>query len=118
MMEAYATVLVFAIVAVAFAVVALLVAALLRPKVADALKPTTYECGMEAIGSTEIKTNVRFYIFALLFVIFDVEALYVYPWAVTARSLGPTAIVEMGIFLGILIGGLAYAWGQGALSWE
>jgi len=118
MAEAYFTVLIFVIVGVAFAAVALIAAALLRPYVADPLKRTTYECGMDAIGTTEIKTNIRFYLFALLFVIFDVEALYVYPWAVTAKSLGPTALVEMAIFLAILLCGLAYAWGKGALVWE
>jgi NADH-quinone oxidoreductase subunit A len=118
MAEAYFTVLIFVIVGVGFAAVALIAAAVLRPYVADPLKRTTYECGMDAIGSTEIKTNIRFYLFALLFVIFDVEALYVYPWAVTAKALGPTALAEMAVFLAILLAGLAYAWGKGALVWE
>ncbi len=118
MMSAYLTVYVFALIAVAFAAVSLFASSLLRPKVEDAVKGTTYECGMPAVGTTEIKTHVRFYVYALLFVIFDVEALYVYPWAVTARASGGVALVEMGIFLAILLLGLAYAWGKGALSWE
>ena len=93
MAEAYFTVLVFAVVAVGFPAVVLIAAAVLRPYVADPVKRTTYECGMDAIGTTEIETNIRFYLFALLFVIFDVEALYVYPWAVSAKSLGPVALV-------------------------
>jgi NADH-quinone oxidoreductase subunit A len=73
---------------------------------------------MPTVGTTEIKTHIRFYLYALLFVVFDVEALYVIPWAVAARGMGPTALAEMGVFLGILLLGLIFAWGKGALSWE
>ena len=118
MADAYFTVFLFCIIAVAFAAVTLIAAAILRPYVADPLKRTTYECGMDAIGTTEIKTNIRFYLFALLFVIFDVEALFVLPWAVDVKALGVPALAEMGVFLTILIAGLAYAWGKGALTWE
>lgn len=117
-MNPYGTVLVFALVAAAFAGVSLAAAALLRPKVADPIKSTTYECGIPAVGSTEVNTNIRFYIYALLFVIFDVEVLFVYPWAVSARGLGTVALVEMLIFLGVLFVGLIYAWKKGALEWE
>jgi len=98
------------VVALLFAAVTLAAAKLLRPRVEYARKLSTYECGIPAIGTTEVKLNIRFYVFALLFVLFDVETLYVYPWAV--------AVAEMGIFLGILILGLAYAWGKGVLVWE
>ena len=118
MAEAYFTVLLFAAVGIAFSAVTLSVAAIVRPYMADPIKRTTYECGMDAVGTTEVKTNIRFYVFALLFVIFDVEALFVYPWAVTVKALGPTAIAEMAVFLTILLAGLGYAWGKGALSWE
>ena len=91
---------------------------LLRPQVADSIKETTYECGMPAVGGTEVRTNVRFYVYALLFVIFDVETLFVYPWAVTARDLGPMALLEMIVFLAVLFLGLVYAWRKGALTWE
>lgn len=118
MMPAYLTVYVFALIAVAFAAVTLIAASILRPKVPDALKLSTYECGMPAVGSTEIKTHIRFYLYALLFVIFDVEALFVIPWAVTVRRMGGLALVEMGVFLAVLLLGLIFAWGKGALSWE
>ncbi|MFH1725928.1 MAG: NADH-quinone oxidoreductase subunit A [Elusimicrobiota bacterium] len=118
MMLDYVTIFAFALVAMLFAAVSMIGAQLVRPKVADPIKQTTYECGMEAIGSTEIKTNIRFYVFALLFVIFDVEVLFVYPWAVTVREIGPIALVEMLIFLAILFVGLVYAWGKGALEWD
>ena len=113
-----ANVLVFFLVALAFAVIALFAAYLLRARVRDPRKTTTYECGMEPIGTTEIKTNIRFYIYALLFVLFDVEALYIYPWAVNARELGGFAILEMMVFLAVLFLGLVFAWRKGALQWE
>lgn len=114
----YVTIYAFALVAVLFAAGALIAADLVRPSVPDPIKDTTYECGMEAVGSTEIKTNIRFYVFALLFVIFDVETLFVYPWAVTVREIGPVAIIEMLIFLAVLFLGLVYAWRKGALTWD
>jgi NADH-quinone oxidoreductase subunit A len=118
MMNAFAVVYALTLLAVAFAAVTLIAAKLLRPRVAYARKLSTYECGIPATGTTEVKLNIRFYVFALLFVLFDVETLYVYPWAVTAKSIGPTAIGEMGVFLAILFIGLAYAWAKGALEWE
>jgi NADH-quinone oxidoreductase subunit A len=118
MMTAYASVYAITIVALAFATVTLVAAKLLRPRVEYARKLSTYECGIPATGTTEVKLNIRFYVFALLFVLFDVETLYVFPWAVTARGLGQVAIVEMAIFLAILFIGLAYAWAKGALQWE
>lgn len=118
MMPDYALIFAFALVAVGFAAVSLIAASLLRPSLPDAVKQSTYECGIEAVGTTEVKTNIRFYLFALLFVIFDVEALFVLPWAVTVRELGPVALIEMLVFLVILFMGLAYAWGKGALAWD
>lgn len=118
MMNALATVYALVLTGVAFAAVVLIAAKLLRPKVEYARKLSTYECGIPASGSTEVKLNIRFYVFALLFVIFDVETLFVYPWAVTARSLGNVALAEMGVFLAILFLGLGFAWKKGALVWE
>lgn len=118
MMSAYAAVYAFFLVGVAFAAVTLVAAQLLRPRMSYPRKLSTYECGIPATGGTEVNLNVRFYVFALLFVIFDVETLFVYPWAVAARELGALAIAEMGVFLAILFLGLAYAWGKGALEWE
>ncbi len=118
MTAAYAVVYAFLLVGVAFAAVTLIAAKLLRPRVEYARKLSTYECGIPAVGTTESKLNIRFYIFALLFVVFDVETLYVYPWAVTAGELGRLALCEMGVFLAILFLGLAFAWKKGALQWE
>ena len=118
MMLDYLTVYAFGAIAVLFAAVSLLAAWLLRPSAEDPLKQTTYECGIPSIGTTEVKTNIRFYLYALLFVIFDVEVLFVFPWAVNVRAMGPVALLEMLIFMAVLVLGLFYAWGKGALTWE
>jgi NADH-quinone oxidoreductase subunit A len=118
MMNAYVTVYAISLLALAFAAVTLIAAKLLRPRVEYARKLSTYECGIPAVGTTEVKLNIRFYVFALLFVLFDVETLFIYPWAVTARSIGTPALIEMAVFLAILFVGLAYAWAKGALQWE
>ncbi len=118
MMNAYAVVFAFVVVAVGFAAITLIAAKILRASAPYARKESTYECGIPAVGSTEIKLNVRFQTYALLFVLFDVEVLYVFPWAVTAKETGALALYEMGVFLGILMLGLAFAWRKGALNWE
>jgi NADH-quinone oxidoreductase subunit A len=117
-MSAFAAVYAITLIALAFATVTLVAAKLLRPRVEYARKLSTYECGIPATGTTEVKLNIRFYLFALLFVLFDVETLFVYPWAVTAKGLGHFALAEMAVFLAILFTGLAYAWAKGALHWE
>ncbi len=117
-MDWVAVVFVFVLTGVLFGIVALVAAKLLRPRLPYQRKLSTYECGMPAEGSTEVKVNIRFYVFALLFVIFDVEMLFIYPWAVTARELGGLAIAEMAVFLAILFLGLIYAWRKGALVWD
>ncbi|PCI40459.1 MAG: NADH-quinone oxidoreductase subunit A [Elusimicrobia bacterium] len=118
MMIDYVTIYAFLVVGLGFAAVSLIAAQLLRPDVPDEVKEATYECGMPAIGTTEVKTNIRFYVFALLFVIFDVETLFVFPWAVTVKEIGSVALIEMFIFLTILFLGLVYAWAKGALEWD
>jgi len=90
---------------------------LVRPKKPDPIKESTYECGLETIGETWVRFRVQYYIYALVFVIFDIETVFLYPWAVAYNQLGLFALVEMFIFLAILVGGLAYAWRKGALEW-
>ena len=80
-------------------------------------KLTPYECGVPPVGDTRIPFAVRYYIFALLFVIFDVEAVFLYPWALIFRDLGVQGFIEMMIFIAVLGLGLAYAWIKGALEW-
>ncbi len=82
-----------------------------------AAKLTTYECGIEPFSDSWSPFAIRYYLFALLFVLFDVEAVFLYPWAVIFRSMGVTGFVEMMIFIAVLLCGLFYAWGKGALEW-
>ena len=96
---------------------ALLIAKLISPKSFSVKKAEPYECGIPTRGESMIQFKPGYYIFAILFLIFDVETLFLYPWAVIARSLGPQSLLYIGIFLFILILGLAYAWRKGALKW-
>ncbi|MBG9787715.1 MULTISPECIES: NADH-quinone oxidoreductase subunit A [Brevibacillus] len=91
---------------------------LLRPNKPNAEKQTTYESGNIPIGDSWVRFNVKYYIFALLFVIFDVETLFLYPWAVAFNELGLFALVEMSIFIVLLIIGLLYAWRKKVLEWN
>src|SRR5437588_9769912 len=94
-----------------------LVTFLLRPKRSYALKNQTYECGLETTGDSWVQFKVQYYIFALIFVIFDIETVFIYPWAVAYKQIGLFALVEMLVFILILVMGLAYAWRKGALEW-
>ncbi|MBI1800468.1 MAG: NADH-quinone oxidoreductase subunit A [Chloroflexi bacterium] len=94
-----------------------LIAFLLRPKRPYALKKQTYECGLETAGDTWVQFKIQYYIFALVFVVFDIETVFIYPWAVAYQQVGLFALAEMIVFIGILFMGLAYAWRKGALEW-
>ena len=90
----------------------------LRPNNPTPEKLTTYESGVEPFGEAHVRYNVRYYLFALMFLAFDVEIMYLYPWAVSFDSLGLFGLVEMLIFLGLLVIGLAYAWKKKVLEWK
>jgi|SRR3990172_10751998 NADH-quinone oxidoreductase subunit A len=93
-------------------------AALLGPRRPSAVKLAPFECGSDPIGSARERFGVKFYMIALLFIVFDVEAVFVYPWAVLLKELGWVGYVEMAIFAFTLVVGLAYVWKKGALDWE
>jgi NADH-quinone oxidoreductase subunit A len=114
----YLTVAVFAGFGILLVLLSVGISALLRPKKPSAAKATSYECGMDPVGGGWSQTHVRFYIYGLLFLIFDVEAVFIFPWAVRLESLGGFALVEMAIFIVILLGGLVYAVRKGVLRWE
>lgn len=97
---------------------ALLIAKLISPKSYSVKKSEAYECGIPTRGESMIQFKAGYYIFAILFLIFDVETVFLYPWAVVMRDLGPTGLLCIGIFMFILILGLAYAWRKGALQWR
>jgi NADH-quinone oxidoreductase subunit A len=117
LLNQYVFIGIFAIIAILFPIIALGLAFVIRPKKPNPVKSSTYECGLETIGETWVQFRVQYYIYALVFVVFDVETVFLYPWAVAYNKLGLFALVEMFIFLGILVGGLAYAWRKGALEW-
>ena len=91
---------------------------LLSPKAPSRAKGTPFECGMLPIGRASGFVHIRYYVFAILFVIFDVEAVFLFPWALTYLQVGKAAFWEMTVFLGILAAGLAYAWKKGVLTWR
>jgi NADH:ubiquinone oxidoreductase subunit 3 (subunit A) len=117
LMTGYGPLLIMLIFAVLVPVSALVVSRLLQPRHATPVKYTTYECGVEPVGGSWVQYTVRYYLFALVFLIFDIETVFLYPWAVAYRSLGSFAIAEMFLFLAILTLGLAYAWRKGDLEW-
>ena len=89
-----------------------------RPSKPDPVKSEIYECGMETIGGRWVQFNFRYYLYALLFLLFDVTAVFIYPWAVRLKTLGAYALLELLAFVGILTLGWAYAWRKGALEWR
>jgi NADH-quinone oxidoreductase subunit A len=89
----------------------------LAPSEPGELKSRTYECGEVPIGTPWIRYRVSYYVFALLFVVFDVESVFLFPWATIIRRLGVYGLVQMAVFVGMLALGLAYAWRKGALEW-
>ena len=97
---------------------ALLIAKMIGPRSFSVKKSEPYECGIPTRGESMIQFKSGYYIFAILFLIFDVETVFMYPWAVIARSLGTKSLLCIGIFMIILILGLAYAWKKGALKWK
>lgn len=90
---------------------------LLRPKKPSPEKNSTYESGLEPFGEAQVRYNIRYYLFALMFVVFDVEILFLYPWAVSFMDLGLFGLVEVVIFMVLLVLGLAYAWKKKVLEW-
>jgi len=118
MLSGFASVLLFMAVALLFVTIGLGLSRLIRPKGRySPEKYTTYECGENPQGMAWIQFNIRFYVFALIFIIFDVEIIFLLPWAVVFKNLGPFAFFEGLIFVGILVVGLAYVWRKGDLAW-
>ncbi len=115
--ESYAVVLAVLAAGVLLVVVAFTTARLVAPSRLTPSKLTTYECGIDPVGQGWSQSQIRYYVYGFLFVIFDVEAVFLFPWARVFESLGYQAVVEMAIFIGILATGLLYAWSKGVLRW-
>lgn len=107
----------FVVIAVVFPGVPVLLAGLINPKKPNPIKQSTYECGIETVGDTWIQFKVQYYIFALVFVVFDVEAVFLFPIAAAFDQLALFAVIEVALFVLILLVALGYAWRKGALEW-
>ena len=118
MLTDFGVILLFFIIGFVFVGVGILTAAIIRPSHPNPIKNSTYECGEEPIGNPWIKFNNRFYVVALIFLLFDVEVVFLLPWAVVFKGLGWFAFIEMIVFVVILIIGLAYVWVKGDIDWE
>jgi NADH:ubiquinone oxidoreductase subunit 3 (subunit A) len=97
---------------------ALIMAGVLGPKKGNPVKSETYECGMQTVGDTWIQFRIQYYIFALVFLVFDVETIFLFPWAVAYNNLPLFGVLEAVLFILILAGGLAYLWRKNALEWQ
>jgi len=117
MPEGYLPIFIYLVCAIVFLVALLFVAKLLRPSVPSLTKLEAYECGIKAASNARGRYTVRFYIIAILFVIFDVETVFLYPWAVRFQKLGWFGVAEVAVFLLILIVGYIWAYKKGALEW-
>ncbi len=118
MLSDWGAVLIFLVVGLGVGIGGVAVNLLLNPRRKLAQKYETYECGVETIGPTWVQFKTSYFLYALLFVIFDVETIFLYPWAVQFQRLGLFAFIEMIIFISLLVIGLWYAWKEGALEWK
>ena len=114
----YFPILLFIGIAAAFGVVTLVLSYFVQPKYPEAEKLSAYECGSEPFSDARMPFPVRYYIFAMLFVIFDIEVIFLYPWAVVFDKIGLIGLVEMLIFIGLFLVAYVYAWRKGALEWD
>ena len=111
-------ILIFIILALGFGLVTLVLAHLVQPKYPEPEKLTTYECGSEPFSDSRMPFPIRYYVIAMLFVIFDIEVIFLYPWAITFKDLGLIGFIEMMIFIGLFVVAYVYAWRKGALEWD
>jgi NADH-quinone oxidoreductase subunit A len=102
---------------VVFALAPLFIVWLIAPRKRSLAKTDIYECGVRTFGETWVRFRIQYYIYAIMFVVFDIETVFLYPWGVAYAGLGPFALIEMAVFLIVLFAGLAYAWAKGVLRW-
>ena len=114
----YFPILFFVVIALTFGLWTLIVSYLVQPKYPEPEKLTTYECGSEPFSDARMPFPVRYYIFAMLFVIFDIEVIFLYPWAVVFTKIELIGLIEMLIFIGLFLVAYVYAWRKGALEWD
>ena len=117
MLPSYVPVLILFAAALGFALFTIVVSQLLGKPRPNAAKNATYECGVPPIGTARERFPIKFYLVCMIFILLDVDAAFLYPWALIFRDLGMAGLIEMGVFMGLLGAGFAYAWKVGALDW-
>jgi NADH-quinone oxidoreductase subunit A len=118
MLQNYVPILIFLGVAAALGSVLIALGFLFGPRRPDAEKLSAYECGFEAFSDSRMKFDVRYYLVAILFIVFDLEIAFLFPWAVSLGAIGTVGLIAMGIFLFVLVVGFIYEWKKGALEWD
>ena len=118
MLENYLPILIFISIGIAIGVLPILAGFILAPYKPDSEKLSPYECGFEAFEDTRMRFDVRYYLVAILFIIFDLEIAFLFPWAVSLDKVGCFGLAAMGIFLAVLVVGFVYEWKKGALEWD
>ena len=118
MLSNYLPVLIFVIISLAIAVIVIVLGYVLGTRRPDSEKLSPYECGFESFEDARMKFDVRYYLVAILFIIFDLEIAFLFPWAIVLNQIGLFGFASMAIFLGILVIGFIYEWKKGALEWE
>ena len=116
-LRSYLTVAIFAVAAIGMVAAMLGANKLLKPSRSNPAKMSVYECGVDPVGAGWSQSHIRYYVYALLFVLFDVEAVFIFPWATQLEWFGTFGFIEMFVFIGILLLGLVYAWRKGVLKW-
>lgn len=118
MLGEYLPILIFVLIALAVGVIALILNRLVAPRNPDPEKLSPYESGFEAFEDARMRFDVRYYLVAILFIVFDLEIAFLFPWGVVLDEIGPTGFWAMAVFLGVLVIGFIYEWKKGALEWE
>jgi NADH:ubiquinone oxidoreductase subunit 3 (subunit A) len=117
-MQSWLYILLFMVVAVIVPSAAILTGRILGPRKPNPIKQSTYECGMETVGESWVQFKAQYYVFALIFLVFDVETVFLFPWAISINGLSLFAVFEGVVFILILVVGLSYAWRKGMLEWN
>ena len=118
MLGTYLPIILLILIAIAFGLGSVVFSTLIGQKKFSKVKMAPYECGCEPIGTARERFPIKFYLIAMLFILFDIEAVFLYPWAILYKKLGLFGLVEMGLFIVILFVGYIYVWKKGALEWE
>jgi NADH-quinone oxidoreductase subunit A len=118
MLGAYLPILFLVVIAILFGCGSLIFSSLIGQKKSTPVKLQPYECGCEPVGTARERFSIKFYLIAMLFILFDIECVFLYPWAIIFKKLGMFGLMEMGVFIVILFVGYIYVWKKGALEWE